>query len=112
MADDHLDVCIGFHRDDPLGLANEIAQGLQRGDFISFKQRCRARLVLWTDAAAKYPPPPEERQARAAEHAAAAAYLAVGVSLLWLIVAYMAYVMFPAGSISHTQTSRDALLGR
>ena len=96
MADeDHLDVCIGFHRDDPLGLANEIAQGLQRGDFISFKQRCRARLVLWRarrDAAAKYPPSPEERQARAAEHAAAAAYLAVGVSLLSLIVSYMAYV--------------------
>lgn len=99
MADeDHLDVCIGFHRGDPLGLANEIAQGLQRGDFITLREQCRARLVLWRarrEAAVKYPPTPEERQARAAEHAAAAAYLAVGVSILSLIVSYFAYVKSP-----------------
>lgn len=93
-----LDFLLGFYRDDPRGLANEIAKGLQRGDFISFRERFRARIVLWRArraVAAKYPLTPDERQARASEHAAVAAYLAVGVSIVALLVSVFPYVKSP-----------------
>ena len=81
-----------------MGLANELSDGLRRGDFITWRERMRARWILWharREAAAKYPPSPEERQARAAEHSAVAAYLALAVSLLSLVLAYLAYTKTP-----------------
>jgi hypothetical protein len=93
--DDSVDMQLGFHEGNPWGLAEALDLGLRRGDFPGAWQRLRAKWYLWRvrrqirDIEGLSI---EERQTRAQERAALAANIAIGVSLVSLVISVLAYI--------------------
>ena len=113
--DDQLDFIIGFHGTDYLGIAEAVKKGIARGDFSTTWSRLLARRLIrkamkdhWL-AQWNTPQGLTHRQTLAAEHSARAASIAVGVSVLALVISVLAYIK-PSESAESTKATTPTRL--